>query len=208
MAPRSRDELSPELRLLSPNDRGSGECRVDQPHPRPHVQMKKAHELKSPQVGRNDPAFPARWLYDLFRALSGDRAFLSPSSLRSISLLQELHVSVEALRPRGFVVREPAHSSCAPSAAIASPRPTFVTIAKRPSWRARDGRISASDLPDEASQAPATRWHDGQISWRHTKCCRAQSSRVPDAARRVVPLRRAGTHTKTISRFKERWTPD
>jgi hypothetical protein len=33
---------------------------VDQPHPRPHVQMKKAHELKSPQVRRNDPAFPAR----------------------------------------------------------------------------------------------------------------------------------------------------
>ena len=71
-----------------PSTRGSRECRVDQPHPRPHVQMKKAHELKSPQVRRNDPAFPARWLYDLFRALSGDRAFLSPSPLRSVSFLR------------------------------------------------------------------------------------------------------------------------
>jgi hypothetical protein len=45
------------------------------------------------------------------------------------------------------------------------PHPTSVTIAIRPSWWARDGRISASDLPDEASKTPATQWHDGQISW-------------------------------------------
>jgi hypothetical protein len=48
-------------------------------HPQPRVRNKTKHTSKSPQVRRNDPAFPAQWLYDLFRALSGDRAFLSPS---------------------------------------------------------------------------------------------------------------------------------
>jgi hypothetical protein len=44
------------------------------------------------------------------------------------------------------------------------PHPTFVTIAIRPSYRARDAQISKGDLPDVTSEAPATRWHDGQIS--------------------------------------------
>jgi len=39
-----------------------------------------------------------------------------------------------------------------------------VTIAKRPSWRARDARKTASDLPVVTSERPATDWHDGQIS--------------------------------------------
>src|SRR5277367_6009378 len=37
----------------------------------------------------SDPAFPAQWFYGLLRALPGDRAFLSPSPLRS-SLLKDL----------------------------------------------------------------------------------------------------------------------
>jgi hypothetical protein len=40
--------------------RGRRECRVHPMHPQPRVRIKKAHELKSPQVHRNDPAFPAR----------------------------------------------------------------------------------------------------------------------------------------------------
>jgi hypothetical protein len=31
------------------------------------------------------------------------------------------------------------------------PHPTFVTIAKRPSWRRRDAPIEATDLPDKPS---------------------------------------------------------
>jgi hypothetical protein len=77
---------------------------------------------------------------------------------------RQLHASVEASRPRGFVVREPAHSSFAQSHGHRIPHPTSVTIAKRPSWWARDARRNASDLPDVASELPATRWHDGQIS--------------------------------------------
>jgi len=32
------------------------------------------HTSKSPQVRRNSPALPARWCYDLFRALPGHRS--------------------------------------------------------------------------------------------------------------------------------------
>jgi hypothetical protein len=45
-----------------------------------------------------------------------------------------------------------------------TPRPTFVTIAKRPSFRARGGQTSGFDLPDGASERPAADWHDGQIT--------------------------------------------
>jgi hypothetical protein len=65
--------------------------------------------------------------------------------------LRKLHASVEALRPRGFVVRSgrirlvhhlrPSH-----------PAPTFVTIAKRPSWRARDDRALLLFLPNQKTK--------------------------------------------------------
>jgi len=67
------------------------------------------------------PAFPAQWCYGLLRALSGDRAFLPPSSAqcaRDITSVRcaassrvmrghcrQLGASVEASRPHGFAVR-------------------------------------------------------------------------------------------------------
>jgi hypothetical protein len=103
--------------LRSLNSRGSRECRAFGA-PAASCAKIKSTRVSTPQVRRNDPAFPARWLYDLFRALSGDRAFLSPSPLRSVSFLrasrQRRGVKTTRLcRPR------PAHSSGAPSAAIA-----------------------------------------------------------------------------------------
>ena len=65
----------------------------------------------------DSPAFPARRVDDLFHALSGDRAFLSPSLAQSHC--RQLNASVEASRPRGFVVRGNAFVCCA-SAAVAS----------------------------------------------------------------------------------------
>src|SRR5438477_12471780 len=38
------------------------------------------------RFSRNSPAFPAQWLYDLLRALPGERACLPPSPLRSLLL--------------------------------------------------------------------------------------------------------------------------
>src|SRR3984893_15742086 len=72
-------------------------------------------------------------VYDLLRALPGDRALLPPSS----AISRQLNASVGASGPHDFAVRKPAPSSEAPPASTAS-RLAFVTIASRPSVR-RDG---------------------------------------------------------------------
>src|SRR6266478_8003961 len=48
-------------------------------HPKPRVQMKKAHEHSHHGHTGNHPAFPAQWFYGLLRALPGDQACLTPS---------------------------------------------------------------------------------------------------------------------------------
>ena len=129
---------------------GRRECRAPN-SPAVSRGIKKTTRRSSPQVRRTIPAFPARRCYGLFRALPGDRAFLSPSP-RNANALSRVDAGVEASGPHDFAVRLPVHSSCAPQASIASLSPTFVTIAKRSSWWARDGRKCAGDLPDIASE--------------------------------------------------------
>jgi hypothetical protein len=98
----------------------------------------------------NIPAFPARWFYGLLRDLLGDRAFLPPSprnakhcrKLTPASRRQDHTTSPSAKRALVSRARR-VHRT---------PRPTFVTIAKRPSKGARGGRISGFDLPDGASE--------------------------------------------------------
>ena len=80
------------------------------------------------------PTFPARWFYGLYRALLGDRAFLSPSSAEA--RLRELDASVGASGPHDFTVRL-APFVIGASASIAS-RPAAVTIMRRLS---RDGTV-------------------------------------------------------------------
>src|SRR5947209_4463076 len=94
------------------------------------------------------------------RTLSGDRALLPPSSAKR---LRRFSASVGAPRPHDFAVRRIATrhlTTLRPS----HPAPHVPDDAQRPSWWARDGRISAFDLPDMTSELPATHWHDGQIS--------------------------------------------
>jgi hypothetical protein len=43
---------------------------------------KEKHASKSPQVRRNDPAFPAQWFYGVSRALLGVPGFLATVALR------------------------------------------------------------------------------------------------------------------------------
>jgi hypothetical protein len=95
------------------------------------VCKKKAHELVTTGRPRH-PGIPCATVYDLLRALSGDRAFLSPSSARIQKHPRQLRASVEALRPHGFVVRGSAFVSCTASV-HRIPLPTSVTIAIRPS---------------------------------------------------------------------------
>jgi hypothetical protein len=83
----------------------------------------------------------------VLRALPGDRAFLPPSSARSS---RRLDTSVGVSGPHDFSVRigivRPRATRAATRCVHRIPRPTFVTIAKRPSYRVRDGADHASDL--------------------------------------------------------------
>ena len=63
----------------------------------------KKSRRQVPQVQPNHPAFPAQWLYGLYRALLGDRAFLPPSPARSS--FRKLSLSVGRPGPRDFAVR-------------------------------------------------------------------------------------------------------
>ena len=66
--------------------RGRRECRApDAPDSRVcDGRKQRAHALI--RSHRHHPAFPAQWFYGLCRTLPGDRAFLSPSPLRSLLL--------------------------------------------------------------------------------------------------------------------------
>src|SRR5437588_6087615 len=83
-------------------------------------------------------------VYGLFRALPSDRAFLPPSPAdRSTDLTPASGRQDHTALPSALSVARLTTPKRPPH-----PVPTFVTTAKRPSWRARDGRLSGSDLPD------------------------------------------------------------
>jgi hypothetical protein len=68
--------------IFRPENRGRGECRVLDA---PMGPVQKKSTGVGPQVHRNHPAFPhADGFNGFLRALPGDRAFLPPSSLRSL----------------------------------------------------------------------------------------------------------------------------
>jgi hypothetical protein len=65
---------------------GRRDCRAsDAPDNRVCNDSNRAHTRWSGHTGKH-PAFPAQWFYSLCRTLPGDRAFLSPSPLRSLLL--------------------------------------------------------------------------------------------------------------------------
>jgi hypothetical protein len=152
--------------------RGRGECRVPVA---PAVSCAKVESTRgSRHESAGTPGIPARDGFNsLFRALPGDRAFLSPSSPRSLLLKnltpasrrQDHTTSPSASAPfvrakcLRCVLPHPSH-----------PCPTFVTIAKRPSvragmardikliWVRREAvfRIFRNKLPRSFSEALAT----------------------------------------------------
>jgi hypothetical protein len=64
---------------------------------------------------------------------------------------RSLDASVEASGPHDFAVRD-MRIRLMHCRVHRIPRPTSVTIAKRPSWRARDGEACRNDLPDGESE--------------------------------------------------------
>jgi hypothetical protein len=117
------------------------------------------------RVGQVTPAtsgIPRAMVYGLFRALPGDRAFLSPSPAGISS--HRLDASVETSGPHDFAVRLTRRSSKALSASTAS-RPAFVTIAKRPSFW--DGMNSLYSCFYQTGKRNIFRGGAGQrVAWR------------------------------------------
>ncbi len=141
--------------------RGRRECRVFFAPVAPRAKIEST-QISSLQVRRTFRHSLRDGFNGFLRARPGDRAFLSPSprdakhhrELISASGYQAHTTSPSALH--AFVLRV--------KASIAFRSQRFVTIAKRPSWRARNGPAFRNDLPDAASEKAATRWHDGQIT--------------------------------------------
>ena len=101
----SRRDGARALRRLPPSirTRGRRESRV---RAAPAVSCANMHKKThtSIQVQRRHPGLPCAMVYGLLRALTGDRAFLPPSSARSFAS-RELDTSVGVSGPHGFTVR-------------------------------------------------------------------------------------------------------
>ena len=89
--PHSRDAIRPSLckfvRTLQIRGR-----REDRVHAAPAVSCANCTKKRTRayRFSGGIPAFPAQWFYGLLRALPGDRAFLPPSSLRSVCFSKNL----------------------------------------------------------------------------------------------------------------------
>jgi len=100
-------------------NRGRRECRVPGAPAASRAKIKKHDELVTTGSLETIQHSLREWFYGLFRALPGDRAWLSPSSCETC--FAQLDASVEASGPHGFAVRVQQPSSRAPTASIASP---------------------------------------------------------------------------------------
>jgi hypothetical protein len=87
---------------------------------------------------------PRNGFNGFLRALPGDRAFLSPSPHGFLSA--KLDAGVEASGPHDFAVREISALVSRAFRVHRIPRSAFVTIAKRPFQRRRDGGGCIADL--------------------------------------------------------------
>jgi hypothetical protein len=117
-------------------NRGRRECRVRA------APIASCAKVESTRVSRHTYAAsrrhsPRNGFNGFLRALPGDRALLSPSPARRGTRLRRLDASVGASEPHDFAVRFNA-LRLARHSVHRIPYPTFVTIAKRPSFRVRD----------------------------------------------------------------------
>src|SRR5579864_3376583 len=104
----------------------------------PACKVKKAHEQSHHRSGQIIRRFLRNGFNSFLRALPGDRAFLSPSPLRSL-LLKNLTPASRRQDHTTSPSAGKARPSAAPPASIAS-RPTFVTMANAPP-KGRDGSL-------------------------------------------------------------------
>ena len=127
ISPRVFARVMPEASL--PRIRGRRECRA-LAAPAISYAIKTKHTSVVTTVTPETPGIPRAVVYDLYRALPGDRAFLPPSLHGIVSA--KLDASVGASGPHGFAVRIKRPRLKALPASTAS-RPASVTFASRPS---------------------------------------------------------------------------
>jgi len=113
------------------------------PHPQPRVRNKKAHEIVTTGPPQRAGIPCANGFNGLLRALPGESGFLATIADGSS---RQLDASVEASGPHDFAVRKAAPFVVRQGSRPPHPAPTSVTIAIRPSLRARDGFGYAADL--------------------------------------------------------------
>jgi len=129
LAARLRPSCSSEPPSKKKEGAGNAGCTL---HPRSRAQCAQKNAHTSIQGSGGNPTFPAQWLYGLLRALLGDRAFLPPSlandsaNLTPASGRRDHTTSPYASAPFVKAHPRPPH-----------PAARFVTIASRPSCRAR-----------------------------------------------------------------------
>jgi hypothetical protein len=138
---RSRDMFCPSFAssFAPSNYEGAGKTGCV-PHPRSRVRYAQ-QELctRAYRFGGSIPAFPAQWLYGLYRALPGENGSFASVARVRLSPFPDLTPAVAASEPHDFTVRLRRAPSLAPSASIASHR-AFVTIASAPQSCGGDGR--------------------------------------------------------------------
>jgi hypothetical protein len=113
------------------------------------VRVQQKSTRQNHRLSRNRPAFPAQWCYGLY-ALSPVTRLCCHRHRRDAKHHRQLDASRGASGPHDFAVRDIV-IRLVTYRVHRIPLPTFVTIAKRPSYRRRDAREDRSDLPDGAS---------------------------------------------------------
>jgi hypothetical protein len=155
-------EFLPRLALIA--SRGGGEGRVPVA---PMVRVQQKSTRQNHRYEPDQPAFPAQWFYGLYvispvTGLSCHRHFAI--------IVAKLSASVGAPGPHDFAVRKdiarPREDRASMLCVHRIPRPTFVTIAKRPSCECRTKERKPLIWVFRQSRRDAAHWHDGQISLR------------------------------------------
>jgi hypothetical protein len=161
--PRSKSPPS-DLKQRPSSSEGAGNAgRFNRTH---SLREKKTRNSRR-RFAENVPAFPARMVLTVSFVLAPETGLSCLRRLvRCVSIVTKLDISVGISGPHDFAVRLLVHSSRAPKASTASRTQRFVTIAKRPSYRGGTREQVPVICPTSQAQAPATRWHDGQISLR------------------------------------------
>jgi hypothetical protein len=161
VAARSRGAMRPRLASTSPSRQHRG-CREDRvPATAPTAPAQKQLRERALTTGERGitPAFPARVVYGLYRALPGEPAFATVAIAKPLELRRGLAPAWarqdHTTSPSAPVLHVDQHPRV-----HRIPHSTSVTTRTPLSeaGRAKHG----SDLPDAATRRHAADWHDGQ----------------------------------------------